>query len=293
MDNEQKKQANLRVLQRVHSSITDIIGTATHVVLYQFNANGQKKWEKSNVEGSLFIVKHSISSSTNASNLCSLVILNRAGVENTFVRITPTFQMQLKDPYLIFRDPNNYDGDDNDSVRGIWFHDDHERAMISAMLERVMRFTVERAKKDATASSAASNTKPDASSSSSDNKPSSSTPMKNDYCTKTPTKSSVSNVASTDASKALLSPMQLLGLSPPPSSREQTSSSASPQISQSSSVSNNIPTVHDYGSEEPLDKKNLQLALLSLIQDDRFLDLIHAQYLKVANARKTKENSGK
>jgi mRNA-decapping enzyme 1B len=37
----------------------------------------------------------------------------------------------------------------------------------------------------------------------------------------------------------------------------------------------------------PLDKKSLQLALLSLIQDDRFLDIIHAQYLRVVKARDT------
>lgn len=34
-----------------------------------------------------------------------------------------------------------------------------------------------------------------------------------------------------------------------------------------------------------IDKKSLQLTLLSLIQDERFIDLIHAQYLKVVNAR--------
>jgi mRNA-decapping enzyme 1B len=34
-----------------------------------------------------------------------------------------------------------------------------------------------------------------------------------------------------------------------------------------------------------LDKKSLQLALLSLIQDDRFLDLLHSQYLRVVHAR--------
>ena len=39
------------------------------------------------------------------------------------------------------------------------------------------------------------------------------------------------------------------------------------------------------GQPPMLDKKSLQLALLSLIQDDRFLDLLHAQYLKVAHAR--------
>ncbi len=34
-----------------------------------------------------------------------------------------------------------------------------------------------------------------------------------------------------------------------------------------------------------LDKKNLQLTLLSLIQDERFIDLIHAQYVKIVQAR--------
>ena len=37
-----------------------------------------------------------------------------------------------------------------------------------------------------------------------------------------------------------------------------------------------------------LDKKSLQLALLSLIQDDRFLDLLHSQYLRVARTRAKK-----
>jgi mRNA-decapping enzyme 1B len=40
-----------------------------------------------------------------------------------------------------------------------------------------------------------------------------------------------------------------------------------------------------------LDRKSLQLSLLSLIQDDRFLDLIHAQYLKVAHARANRRKS--
>jgi hypothetical protein len=33
------------------------------------------------------------------------------------------------------------------------------------------------------------------------------------------------------------------------------------------------------------------LALLSLIQDDRFLDLLHAQYLKVHHARTSRNNN--
>jgi hypothetical protein len=38
-----------------------------------------------------------------------------------------------------------------------------------------------------------------------------------------------------------------------------------------------------------LDKKSLQLTLLSLLQDDRFLDLVHSQYLKVVRARAAKQ----
>jgi mRNA-decapping enzyme 1B len=46
------------------------------------------------------------------------------------------------------------------------------------------------------------------------------------------------------------------------------------------------------GAESPvLDKKSLQLALLSLLHDERFLDLIHAQYLKVAHARANKKSN--
>jgi len=34
-----------------------------------------------------------------------------------------------------------------------------------------------------------------------------------------------------------------------------------------------------------LDKKSLQLTLLSLLQDDRFIDIIHGQYLRVMKTR--------
>ncbi len=47
---EAKRAANLRVLQRADSGIIDILKSATHVVLYEFNADS-KAWEKRNVEG--------------------------------------------------------------------------------------------------------------------------------------------------------------------------------------------------------------------------------------------------
>ena len=54
-----------------------------------------------------------------------------------------------------------------------------------------------------------------------------------------------------------------------------------------------VQTSSSNGNIDPqnmvLDKRSLQLSLMSLIQDDRFLDLLHAQYLKVARARETKK----
>ena len=60
-----------------------------------------------------------------------------------------------------------------------------------------------------------------------------------------------------------------------PKAAESTASAASP----STTMPNNSVA---------LDKKALQLTLLSLIQDERFLDLLHSQYLRVVHARANK-----
>ena len=259
MDNsnivEAKKQANLRALQRMDASVADIIGTATHVVLYQFNTDGQK-WEKSNIEGSLFITKLSPDSSRPA--LCSFAILNRTGVDNLNISITPTFQMQLKDPYLIFRDPNA-----NNLVRGIWFHDGQERSVIGAMLERIVRVTVERDQ----SRRAAGPVSPSKSQSTSNSYQIAPIDPKLSKASQQQSSESFTGtrIASTDASSSLLSPMQILGLVPPSNGCNQT----------------NID-----GDNIVLNKKQLQETLLSLIQDQQFIDVIHAQYLKSVKARK-------
>ena len=254
--NDAKKQANLRVLQRIEASILDIVGTATHVVLYQFNTKDQK-WEKSNIEGSLFLTK--LKPSTQNMVLCSLVILNRAGVENLNVNVTPSFQMQLKDPYLIFRDPSC-----NNLVRGIWFHDAQERAVIGAMLERIIKVTEERFQ--AKAAAAPKETRVNQSES------------KATIVPVTPT-SKGRRIASTDSTSDLLSPMQILGLA----SHEKKLTEQTSVPSEASEKS------HAQQSSSILDKESLKLALMTLIEDDRFLDIIHAQYVKVSKTRAAKK----
>ena len=77
---------------------------------------------------------------------------------------------------------------------------------------------------------------------------------------------------------------------------------APPDMNRSSSKASGDGAASSGGTDTPtrsgtpnmpgvaLDKKSLQLALLSLIQDERFIDLLHAQYLKVAHARAHRNN---
>ena len=217
LTDEARKEANLRVLQRQDKLVEDILVSATHVVLYEFSAG----WQKLDVEGSLFLVKR------REMPRFRLLVLNRNSTYNYQVDITDSFQMQNKDPYLIFRKPDN-------SIQGMWFHNGSEREQVAALLQKVVQSL---------------QVNPDA-------------------------------VTETLMSVTL---GEKYGKQPPtppvhrPSPQTTPPRTTTPQTAQQNPV---------------LDKKSLQLALLSLLQDERFLDLIHAQYLKVAHSRANRKPDG-
>eukprot|EP00531_Pseudo-nitzschia_arenysensis_P007837 CAMPEP_0116127330 /NCGR_PEP_ID=MMETSP0329-20121206/6786_1 /TAXON_ID=697910 /ORGANISM="Pseudo-nitzschia arenysensis, Strain B593" /LENGTH=243 /DNA_ID=CAMNT_0003621429 /DNA_START=79 /DNA_END=810 /DNA_ORIENTATION=+ len=231
--NEQaRKEANLRLLKRsVDRSITDILGGATHVVLYHFHEESQS-WEKSDVEGSLSLAVRG----GGASSRHVLVILNRNSPNNYPMDFTSDFQLQKSDPFLIFK---NYEqGASGErgpaTIRGIWFPNDNERDTMNDLLVGVLKSLKEN-----------------------------------------PPPPAPAPVADRNAATASLFAALNISTSQQPSQLAQQSARPTAQTP-SPSHSNQQPI---------LDKKSLQLALLSLIQDERFLDLIHAQYLKVHNAR--------
>eukprot|EP00980_Cylindrotheca_fusiformis_P023159 scaffold10199_cov146-Cylindrotheca_fusiformis.AAC.16 len=229
MHEQARKEANLRLLQRsTDPAISDILGSATHVVLYKFSQSTQS-WEKSNVEGSLFLA-------VRPSGFL-LVIVNRNSPDNYPIELTAKFQLQHQDPYLIFRQEEN-----NETViRGIWFPHANERVILNDLLNNVLERLRSAPPTPPAPPPAAAAPPPRAPS----------------------TSSSVSSFDQGAAFAALLSPLSL--------------NSEAPQLRQQSpSQTSNQPM---------LDKKSLQLSLLSLIQDERFIDLLHAQYLKVARAR--------
>ncbi|KAL7484831.1 hypothetical protein ACHAW6_010443 [Cyclotella cf. meneghiniana] len=242
IDSETRRKANLRSLQRLDSNIVDLAITATHVVLYEFS-NSKRTWEKKNIEGSLFITKRS------DSPRFKLIVLNRSSNENLEVPITASFQMQVKEPYMIFRDGAASKG--AEEIRGIWFHDGNERESIVSYLEQVVKSLVKIEKLEASRGMEAVEVLP-------------------------------SPDAKVDAGAALLATLNL------GSKNTSLSLESSSEPKQSSLESSPVPR-----QNLVLDKKSLQLSLLSLIQDERFLDLIHAQYLKVLNARNAREQQAR
>lgn len=233
INEEARKQANLRLLQKSDPTISDLLGSATHVVLYNFSQESQS-WEKSNVEGSLFLT-------STTSNGYVLVILNRNAPENYKIQLTPDFQLQNSIPYLIFKQQQ----DANVVIRGIWFPNDAERESMNGLLTQALL---------------ALKTAPP--------------PVVDTGAAIAALLSPLSLGGAPDETPSSSYPLADLGLTS--NTNPRASSSNTPPLRQPSPSSAHAPM---------LDKKSLQLALLSLIQDERFLDLLHAQYLKVAHAR--------
>ena len=238
-----RRQANLRTLQRGDSTVSDIVGSATHVGLYEFDQTSQQ-WNKKQVEGSLFLVKRM------ELPRFKLVILNRNSTENFVVSVMPEFQLQNEEPFLIFRQTVETET----IIQGIWFHSSPERNAMAVLLERAVQslatLTAQPPPVDSTVAPAAS----------------------------------VAQLAKdTDiAASVLLSPLTLgnhtIQVSKGPSYVPVTAPAPVATPRDQMTPNGQLPQL-------VLDKKSLQLSLLSLIQDERFLDLIHAQYLKVAHAR--------
>jgi len=228
---EARKQANLRSVQRCNKSLTDILATATHAVLYEFDA-AQQSWQKNGTEGSLFLAASA------GATAYSLIILNRNSTDNFHLAIEPTLQIQHQDPYLILRLH-----DEDQRILGIWFHNADERIAMYRILTGAVKALQE-----------------------------------------APTQSTTTTPAvdATATAMAAVSLKSVLGIGVSDAAADATASATAPP---------NAPTLEaapPEGGAPTLDKKSLQLALLSLIQDDRFLDLLHSQYLRVARSRAKK-----
>ncbi|RKP33516.1 hypothetical protein BJ085DRAFT_7119, partial [Dimargaris cristalligena] len=95
-----KTAVNLSVLQRHDRSIVRLLDQSSHVVIYYFDLHanqGQGGWAKKGVEGTLFLFQR------NTPPYYGFVVMNRLALDNFFVFLQPTMEVQSTSEYIIFR----------------------------------------------------------------------------------------------------------------------------------------------------------------------------------------------
>jgi mRNA-decapping enzyme 1B len=277
-----RKQSNLRLLQRVCNAsgqslqIQDICATATHVVGYEYQM-ATSQWTKINMEGSIFIVQGTMTGQS--FTFYQLILLNRTSSQNLITDITPVMQVQDESPYMIVRH--------GAKIHGFYFHNADERSSFTTQFQKIMAIV------QSTPQSASSSL---------------STPPAAAIATVAATTSSPQSATIADAtssvpnatndvmsvSMAAMSLKSVLGIGGNTSVPSHTSPTRTERPNANTAESavpaaSPNPVVHNSGNGVVMDKHALQLTLLSLIQNDQFIDILHSQYLKVVRNRAAKQ----
>ncbi|XP_032076749.1 mRNA-decapping enzyme 1B isoform X2 [Thamnophis elegans] len=114
---------SLAALQRHDPYIGSILDVASQVALYTFGHRANE-WEKTDVEGALFVYTRS------ASPKYGFTIMNRLSMENRTEPITKDLDFQLQDPFLLYRNAKL-------SIYGIWFYDKEECQRIAELMKNL------------------------------------------------------------------------------------------------------------------------------------------------------------
>ncbi|GJN06961.1 hypothetical protein PR202_ga24745 [Eleusine coracana subsp. coracana] len=124
MDTEATRMLNLTVLQRLDPAVEDILITAAHVTLYDFNID-LNQWSRKDVEGSLFVVKR------NTQPRFQFIVMNRRNTDNLVEDLLSDFEYELQPPYLLYRNAAQ-------EVNGIWFYNQHDCEAVASLFGRIL-----------------------------------------------------------------------------------------------------------------------------------------------------------
>ncbi|XP_041709578.2 LOW QUALITY PROTEIN: mRNA-decapping enzyme 1B [Coregonus clupeaformis] len=116
---------SLAALQRQDPYINNIVDVASQVALYTFN-NRSNEWEKTDVEGTLFVYTRL------ASPRHGFTIMNRLNMENLTEPITKDLDFQLQDPFLLYRNARL-------AIYGIWFYDKADCQRIAELMKNLTK----------------------------------------------------------------------------------------------------------------------------------------------------------
>lgn len=116
---------NEAALKRFDPYVKEILDTAKYVALYTFKPE-ENEWEKTNVEGSLFVY------SRTGEPFYNILVLNRLSTTNLIEPITHKIDLQLQEPFLLYRNTKFI-------IYGIWFYEKEECTRLAALIQELMK----------------------------------------------------------------------------------------------------------------------------------------------------------
>ncbi|XP_052418882.1 mRNA-decapping enzyme 1A [Carassius gibelio] len=116
---------SLAALQQHDPYIVNLLDVAGQVALYTFNSKANE-WEKTEIEGTLFVYARS------ASPHHGFTIMNRLSTENLVEPINKDLEFQLQDPFLLYRNGNL-------GIYSIWFYDKADCQRIAQLMLQIVK----------------------------------------------------------------------------------------------------------------------------------------------------------
>ncbi|XP_041446915.1 mRNA-decapping enzyme 1A isoform X1 [Xenopus laevis] len=126
------QEMSLAALRQSDPYISSIVDVTGHVALYRFSPKANE-WEKTDVEGTLFVYTRS------AFPHHGFTIMNRLNMHNLVEPVNKDLEFQLHDPFLLYRNSSL-------AIYSIWFYDKSDCQRIAKLMTQVVQQELERAK---------------------------------------------------------------------------------------------------------------------------------------------------
>lgn len=120
---------NFSVLQRHLPSISSILYIAPYSVIYIFS-NESQAWEKSGIEGTLFVCSlSSLPNQAPSAERFAAILLNRQGLDNFVLELTSARDVEIAGEFIIMRDEGQ--------VWGVWVFEEAEPSSTAGLREEL------------------------------------------------------------------------------------------------------------------------------------------------------------
>lgn len=129
---------NLSILTRYVPSAHSIIDRAPYAVVYVYGAGSEGKepgWEKTGVEGSVFVLQLT---NNEGKDGYAVMVLNRRGLDNWVLHLRSKEGVQLTPEYIILEGT----GDDEDKIFGLWVFEEPDKST-SGLREQIGKCLME------------------------------------------------------------------------------------------------------------------------------------------------------